>query len=122
VDYIDLFTVSNEAPKGSSGWYLPSPKELVLINNSSNESTDIMFYTNYGEQQIKYIKKILTALKEKDIAEDLDDLYWSSSELEIVYNKNLGWYGCVVLLNSSYGYVSEYDTGAGCYARAICAF
>jgi hypothetical protein len=124
IKYLDEFAAENDAPKGSSGWYLPSPKELVLINNTSEGlTTNIEFIHNYGkQQQLTDIKNILNSLSGKGIAEDFSNLYWSSSEYSYTSSKESRYYAWSVEFDYDYGYVSYYGRNTYGYVRAVCAF
>jgi hypothetical protein len=124
IKYLDEFAAENDAPKGSSGWYLPSPKELVLINNTSEGlTTNIEFTHNYGkQQQLTDIKNILNSLSGKGIAEDFSNFYWSSSEYSYTSSKESRYYAWSVEFDYDYGYVSYYGRNTYGYVRAVCAF
>lgn len=46
VDALESFTASNPAPKGSTGWFVPSPKELRILN--IDETDDVLSRIIYG--------------------------------------------------------------------------
>jgi hypothetical protein len=124
IKYLDEFADENDAPKGSSGWYLPSPKELVLMVLEDN--SEIRFY-DYGSitTQFSNIQLILEALGEN--ASEVGRLYWSSSESK--YTEELDgeivskYYAWVVYFYSiCYGRVNDYSKDGSNYVRAVCAF
>jgi hypothetical protein len=123
IEYLDLFAAKNEAPKGSSGWYLPSPKELVLM---LGDNSNIEFYSGKSiTNQFDNIQRILEALGEN--ASKMGDWYWSSSECK--YTKGvedeavINYYAWRVDFNwSNYGYVNDGDRSNYEYVRAVCAF
>jgi hypothetical protein len=122
IEYLDLFAAKNAAPKGSSGWYLPSPKELVLIleNNNSIEFGKGKSITD----QFKNIQGILKAL---DNASKMGDYYWSSSERKYTYTSDdktaFNYKAWIVFFYSSlHGQVEGNNKDTGNYVRAVCAF
>jgi hypothetical protein len=129
IEYLDLFAAKNEAPKGSSGWYLPSPKELVLMVLEDN--SDIIFY-DYGKSittQFSNIQLILEALGEN--ASKMGSWYWSSSECEYTEEVDIEDESVTVIsyyawdvgfIGSYYGYVDLNNKDVNYYVRAVCAF
>lgn len=105
VKAIDAFAAIHSAPVNSTGWFLPSPKELHIlcykdvddiVNNSGTDTKDI-------------INSSLTAVD----GEALKDFYWSSGE----HSSNYAWY--VSLYN---GYVNYNLKAYNIYVRLVFAF
>jgi hypothetical protein len=124
IKYLDEFAAENDAPKGSSGWYLPSPKELVLMVLEDN--SEIRFY-DYGSKTTQFdnIQLILEALGEN--ASEVGRLYWSSSESKYTEERDgeivSNYYAWVVYFYSIYyGRVNDYSKDGSNYVRAVCAF
>jgi hypothetical protein len=119
IEYLDSFAVNNEAPKGSSGWYMPSPKELVLILGDE----EAKFLVGHDiTNQFANIQNILEALS--NASEMVKNWYWSSSE-----SKRTSIYGKItypvwmVRFVGEYGYVSTNNKdNAYINVRAVCAF
>lgn len=121
VESLDEFVKDNVAPEGSSGWYIPSPRELVLLF----QSDDIGFYGGVTEKTTLF-SNIQGILREISGASEMkDDCYWTSSEgkqNETIY----GAWG-VHLDSGKYCRVSLYykdkeDGNSDLYLRAVCAF
>jgi hypothetical protein len=125
IEYLDLFAAENEAPKGSSGWYLPSPKELVLMVLEDNSEIKFYDYRKSITPQFSNIQRILEALGEN--ASNMGKWYWSSSESKFTkedggeaVSNYYAWF--VGFVDSYYGGVSDSGKNVGCYVRAVCAF
>jgi hypothetical protein len=126
IEYLDSFADKNDAPKGSSGWYLPSPKELVL---TLEDNSSIEFYTGKSAtDQINNIQKILD-LDALNASKMREDLYWSSSECKYTYvsfsDDRITFGYNVWRVNFSgneYGNVIDYSGYGNSYLRAVCAF
>jgi hypothetical protein len=124
IESLDLFAAKDEAPNGSSGWYMPSPKELVLLLDG-NSSID--FFSGGGiTTQFGNIQNILDALGEK-YASKMGDSYWSSSEYEchekIAHGDAVNYYAWHVNFDgSNYGKVDGSSKSDSKYVRAVCAF
>jgi hypothetical protein len=83
IEPLDLFAASNESPKGSSGWYLPSLKELVLL-----QGNDEVEYEKNGDASEKFmaVKSVLNGLKTVGVdAAEVSGDYWSSTECGYSY-------------------------------------
>ena len=107
------FYKQNPAPANTTGWFIPSVKELTLLYGVDKDNV----YTNgFGNSTKTEMNEILTSLG-TDCADILrDDFYWSSSEDEeyIFYAFSLNFYnGSVVdIMKNERAY----------YVRAVCAF
>lgn len=117
IDYLDSFANGYAAPNGSSGWYWPSPKELVLIVRND---TEVKF--NYGTSrtdQFGYIQGILDKLEKVG----MKDYYWSSSECKYTNGTSEKSYAIgVCLYSNKHGYVDYYAKVSTNHLRAVCAF
>lgn len=78
---IDEFAATHSAPANSTGWFLPSPKELHILCNKDVD--DIV--NNSGTDTRNIIKSSLIAAHGDGLN---DDIYWSSGE----YNYRDAWY------------------------------
>lgn len=103
---IDEFAINNPAPANSTGWFLPSPKELHIlcykdvdniVNNSGTDTRDI-------------INSSLTAVGGDGLK---NEFYWSSGE----YSSDYAWN--VSLRN---GYVHYGSKSYNVYVRLAFAF
>lgn len=103
---IDEFAINNPAPANSTGWFLPSLKELHIlcykdvdniVNNSGTDTRDI-------------INSSLTAVGGDGLK---NEFYWSSGE-------SSNYYAWSVTLNS--GYVGSYSKSNYGYVRLAFAF
>ena len=107
------FYEQNPAPANTTGWFIPSVKELTLLYGADKDNV----YTNgFGNSTKTEMNKILTSLG-TDCADILrDDFYWSSSEDEenIFYAFSLNFY------NGSVEDIMK--NGRAYYVRAVCAF
>jgi hypothetical protein len=119
IKYLDEFAETNKAPKGSSGWFLPSSKELVLLLHQDN-----LEFANGGSVTSQY-KNIMTILKKLNAKEMQDYAYWTSTECDYIYDDD-GSNICLVLTvayaENLYGNVGFYYKSDQVFARAVCAF
>jgi hypothetical protein len=117
IDYLDSFAKGYAAPNSSSGWYWPSPKELVLLVRND---TEVKF--NYGTSrtdQFGYIQDILEKLEKVG----MKDYYWSSSECKYTSGTGEKSYAFgVCLYSNKHGYVDYYAKVSINHLRAVCAF
>ena len=102
---IDEFAINNPAPDNSTGWFLPSPKELHIL--CYKDVDDI--YSHFGTDTWDIINSSLTAVG-GDGLKSWD--YWSSGE-----HSNRAWY---VRLNL--GLVGSLNKSNDSYVRLACAF
>jgi hypothetical protein len=111
IDSLDNYAAKNVAPRNSSGWFLPSPKELMLL-----QGTSISYKGSAKSDQFSTIQIILEALGGSNA--QLYKWYWTSSEFGSGDSN-----ACQVSFDgTSYGSVSSVaKTGIG-YIRAVCAF
>ncbi len=102
---IDEFAINNPAPDNSTGWFLPSPKELHIL--CYKDVDDI--YSHFGTDTWDIINSSLTAVG-GDGLKSWD--YWSSGE-----HSNRAWY---VRLNL--GLVGSLNKSNDSYVRLAFAF
>lgn len=109
-----------KAPTGSSGWYLPSVKELSTLCSGWNELSDegVPNGSSSDTDNFEIVNNALNALG-STVAVQIDDFpYWSSSEGWLYPDK------CALLVNMPNGYVLNYDKSVGnlVLLRPILAF
>jgi hypothetical protein len=126
IDYLVSFAKDNAAPTGSCGWYLPSPKELVLL---LGDNSDIIFYD--GDEITSQFSNIQSILNTLSNASSMGySWYWSSSECKHLYESGgnicteyMAWY---VRFDGGYNYgnVDYYYKYIDSFSRvrAVCAF
>ena len=78
---IDDFDDTNPAPDNSTGWFLPSPKELHILYYKDVDN----IYNNSGVETYNIVNSSLTAAGGDRL---YGNWYWSSGE----YSGNLAWY------------------------------
>ena len=104
------FANSNPAPTGSTGWFLPSMKELYMLYY---KDVDDIYYVGSNTETSEKVNTSLTAVS----GENLSDTYWSSSE----YDSNSPSAFFVVIQNGQV-YVGYSGKGNQKKARAVLAF
>ena len=106
-----------QAPENTTGWYIPSPKELHML---CCKDVDNIFYAHVNgvtPETRDFIDPLLSALSGTLLGEGN---YWSSMEGSIVEGVNM--YGAIRLRfddGAPFGYRKDWD---GAAIRAICAF
>ena len=106
-----------QAPENTTGWYIPSPKELHML---CCKDVDNIFYAHVNgvtPETRDYIDLLLSALSGTSLG---SGHYWSSMEGSIVEGENM--YGAIRLRftdGAPFGYGKDRDAAA---IRAICAF
>lgn len=103
-----MFANSTPAPTGSTGWFLPSPKELHML--CYKDVDNIYSVYNFTETFGK-VNTSLTAVSGENLR---GATYWSSSE-ETDQSKSFS-------VNFTNALVEKYNKTSGCYARAVLAF
>lgn len=78
IPLLETFSAANPAPKNTTGWFIPSVKELTLL---CGIDTDDVYQNNFGCTTMEKMNTILNALG-SDYADELNDSYWSSTENE----------------------------------------
>lgn len=106
VKAIDEFAINNPALDNSTGWFLPSPKELHILCNKDVD--DIV--NNSGTDTRNIINSSLTAVGGDGLK---NEFYWSSGE----YSNFYAWLVYLYNGNVNYG-----DKNYGNYVRLVFAF
>lgn len=104
------FANSNPAPTGSTGWFLPSPKELHMLCYKDVDNINYAWDSSYTETSEK-VETSLTAVSGENLG---GGTYWSSSEDT---DQSQSFY--VAFANAMLGAVAKNYTF---YARAVLAF
>lgn len=105
---IDEFAINNPAPDNSTGWFLPSPKELHIL--CYKDVDNIADFNNSGTDTRDRVNSSLTAVGGDGLK---NELYWSSGETS-GYN---AWY-----VYLSYGNVYNSYKDRNDYVRLVFAF
>ena len=109
-----------KAPTGSSGWYLPSVKELSTLCSGWNELSDegVPNGSSSDTDNFEIVNNALNALGSTVAVQINDFPYWSSSEGWLYPDK------CALFVNMPNGYVLNYDKRVGniVLLRPILAF
>lgn len=105
---IDEFAKAYPAPTNSTGWFLPSPKELHIL--CYKDVDDIADYDSEGTETRDIVNSFLTAAGGDGLK---DYFYWSSGE----YSYRSAWY--VTLVN---GNVYSNNKTYNSYVRLVFAF
>lgn len=106
-----------KAPENTTGWYIPSPKELHML---CCKDVDNIFYAHGNgvtPETRNFIDLLLSVLSGTSLG---SGNYWSSMEGSIVEGENM--YGAIRLRftdGAPFGYTKNRDNAA---VRAICAF
>lgn len=81
VDALESFTTTNPAPAGSTGWFIPSPKELHILCYKDVDN----IATQYGNGKTETMKIVNASITEAsgDVLGSVR--YWSSSEAKSDY-------------------------------------
>lgn len=105
------FTETNSAPMNTTGWFLPSVKELFIlyymdVSDIIREPGTLNAYTkDEVNETLNYID-----------GDKLDGIYWSSTEDD----SNAGF---AYTVNMGYGHITNNGKNAAAYrVRAVCAF
>ena len=108
---IDDFNDTNPAPDNSTGWFLPSPKELHILCYKDVDDID----NNKGTYTRDIINSSLTAARGDGLN---DAIYWSSGE----YKESYGLYAWNVYMYT--GFMTYYykNLNQRTYVRPIFAF
>ena len=109
VNALANFSDSNPAPKTSTGWFIPSAKELYMLYSKDEDKIHKNFFPT--EETRKIIDKYLLAIG-GDLLENQD--YWTSVEFDVGNAIFIGFKGDARI----------YSTGKTNKAtvRAVCAF
>ena len=102
---------NNPAPANTTGWFIPSVKELHML--CYKDVNDLLTYNTSNTTTRTVIDPLIEALGGKKLS---DYYYWSSSE-DAAYAYN------AFSVYFSYGSVNYYFKGGNtAYVRAVCAF
>ena len=97
LDALESYSAVNPAPKNTTGWYIPSLKELSLL--ISNDHDDV--YKNRGSYQAYFINDLLATAN----GTKLQNALWSSTELlddeEMVFYATIS-YGDIKYLQKAF--------------------
>lgn len=106
------FALANHAPAGSTGWYLPSPKELHML--CYKDVDNVWMANGFAKTDTRDFVNVSLAVAGGDALEY--DSYWSSSEHEVHSDCTfrVNFYSAIV------GYGDKEDSDGR--VRAVCAF
>lgn len=104
------FTDANPAPTGSTGWFIPSAKELHIL---CYKDGDKVF--DYGKNHTVTRDKVNESLTAVGGVVFGDRWYWSSSEFNNSDNSQF----CADFSDASF---SNPEKTTGCLVRYVCAF
>lgn len=108
---IDEFAATHSAPANSTGWFLPSPKELHIL--CYKDVDNIADSNNGGTDTRDIINSSLTAVVGDGLK---NEFYWSSGEIR----NNFAW--SVYLSSGAVVGVNKAPQYSDCYVRPIFAF
>lgn len=109
---LDEFEKTNRAPAGSSGWFVPSEKELHILCYK-----DVDNIMNIFGESFKDTQNIVNASLSAAGGDLLEDIHWSSSECDSgIYR------GGAYLMNFKQCYAVPVAKGNDGAVRAVCAF
>lgn len=94
---IDDFDDTNPAPDNSTGWFLPSPKELHILYYKDVDN----IYNNSGVETYNIVNSSLTAAGGDRL---YGNWYWSSGELSYGYAWGVGLYNGSVYYRNKYNF------------------
>lgn len=109
---LDEFEKTNQAPAGSTGWFVPSEKELYILCYKDVDNIMNIFGESFKDTQ-NIVNTSLSAAG----GDLLEDLHWSSSESDKSIH-NAGAY----LMNFPECYAVPVSKGNDGAVRAVCAF
>lgn len=115
IDSVKSFRIKTPAPENTSGWYLPSPKEISLLCNGEYEGNIWDIYSsgeNFTENR-DFINERISKISNA-IPLGANDVYWTSGEYD---------YESAVYLFMKKGYVKyDYKSSPLFKLRPILAF
>jgi hypothetical protein len=129
IEKLDLFAADNEAPDESSGWYLPSPRELVwLVKSDASTFNDGKTGNHYSTSHVQNVGKVIEKLSSG--GRGLSEWYWSSSEYKQMViewgssDYRISWWAAwyVGFFAQYYGNVGTNGKTSEHEIRAVCAF
>lgn len=78
MDSLDVFRVSNPLPENTSGWYMPSLKELHILRDGENDYN--IFYVQPTMSRKNLVNGILSEIQGTTLlGQGTDPEYWSST-------------------------------------------
>lgn len=99
-------TTGNESPANTTGWFIPSAKELHMLYHKDD------LYDSYGSETFLVIDPLIEALDGKKLS---NYFYWSSLEYA-------GNYAEAFYVTFGGGSVVYSSKGSKLYVRAVCAY
>ena len=111
VEALDDFEKNHPSPVGSTGWFIPSPKELHIL--CYKDVDNVWNQSGYKKNTNQDIVNNSISAAGGDIL-DGDD-YWTSTEYT-------GQKCCVFSINFKYAFMCYYLKLTPCHVRAVCAF
>ena len=115
VSLLETWELTNPAPMNTTGWLIPSEKELTLLCGTD---VDDIWTKSGGTDTKEAMNAILSSLGNAYADTFGDNLYWSSSEYADEVVRAFG-------VNFNSGNVTQYGkntSNATFYVRAVCAF
>jgi hypothetical protein len=125
ITYLEDFANKYPAPKNSTGWYLPSPKELMLYG-ATDQAGMIWDYTSYKNKTYWENNNAQMTKLGRDDVRKVNSYYWNSYE----FSSTQAWYTDMYTQSgdytpSNYEYIGNSGicnkTDGRC-VRFICAF
>lgn len=121
VEAIDDYVRQHPAPAGSTGWFLPSAKELYILCDKDRDNIwKNVYQKNTFLKVNESLKELGNNAKEVGIYESpgwrYDGIYWTSSE------EGISDYATTFCVVFSKGYVDANLKHLGSFVRAVCAF
>ena len=114
ISLLETFSTNNPAPANTTGWFIPSVKELTLLYGVDK---DDVYKNGLGNSTKTEMNTILESLG-TDFADTLSNgYYWSSSECENVF-----YAFSLRFLNGDVTHTQKNYSAYSYYVRAVCAF
>lgn len=111
---LDDFEKNHPSPAGSTGWFIPSPKELHIL--CYKDVDNIWNQSGYKKRSNKdIVNNSISAAKGDILDGEYSGDYWTSTEYT-------GQKCSVIAINFKYSYMCHFHTLASCHVRAVCAF
>ena len=120
VYYLADFEKDNPAPFYTTGWFVPSPKELSLLCGGDEDNVIHGAHTLVTSRAINVV---LNELLSENVSIDLldtkgDNYFWSSTEY-----KDIGDWDCAIAINFNNNGMGNFSKTINEYGvRAVCAF
>jgi len=111
VEALDDFEKIHPSPAGSTGWFIPSPKELHIL--CYRDVDDVWNQSGYKKNTNQDIVNNSISAAGGDILQGDD--YWTSTEYT-------GKKCCVLSINFKYAFMCYFLKLTSCHVRAVCAF